>query len=42
MADKDLAAAADLGAALGVSTPLAQATKPVMRDVSTGHRGAGD
>lgn len=39
LADKDLDAAADLGAALGVPTPLAQATKPMMRDVYTGHRG---
>lgn len=39
LADKDLDAAAELGAALGVATPLAQATKPTIRDVYTGHRG---
>ncbi|OBK30744.1 hypothetical protein A5634_15515 [Mycobacterium asiaticum] len=39
LADKDLDAAAELGMVLGVPTPLAQATKPTMRDVYTGHRG---
>jgi 3-hydroxyisobutyrate dehydrogenase-like beta-hydroxyacid dehydrogenase len=38
LAVKDLDAAANLGAALGVSTPLAKAMKPVMREVYTGHR----
>lgn len=40
LANKDLDAAADLGVALGVSTPLAIATRPVIRDVYTGHRAA--
>ena len=38
LTDKDLDAATNLGASLGVSTPLAEATKPVMRDVYSGHR----
>jgi 3-hydroxyisobutyrate dehydrogenase-like beta-hydroxyacid dehydrogenase len=38
LADKDLDAAADLAAALGVSAPLARAIKPLMRQVYTGHR----
>lgn len=39
LAHKDLDAAADLGAAVGVATPLAEATKPTIRDVYSGHRG---
>ncbi|WP_236981583.1 MULTISPECIES: NAD(P)-dependent oxidoreductase [Mycobacterium] len=38
LADKDLDAAADLGVACGVPTPLARAIKPTMRDVYSGHR----
>ncbi|HTQ16639.1 NAD(P)-dependent oxidoreductase [Mycobacterium sp.] len=38
LAGKDLDAAASLGQELGVSTPLALAVKPLMRDVYTGHR----
>ncbi|WP_213016731.1 NAD(P)-dependent oxidoreductase [Mycobacterium vicinigordonae] len=38
LANKDLDAAADLGVASGVPTPLARAIKPTMRDVYTGHR----
>lgn len=38
LADKDLDAAAALGATTGVATPLAAACKPLMRDVYTGHR----
>jgi 3-hydroxyisobutyrate dehydrogenase-like beta-hydroxyacid dehydrogenase len=39
LAHKDLDAAVDLGASLNVPTPLAEATKPTIRDVFTGHRG---
>ena len=39
LAHKDLDAAVDLGASLNVPTPLAEATKPAIRDVYTGHRG---
>jgi 3-hydroxyisobutyrate dehydrogenase len=38
LAHKDLDAAVDLGASLNVPTPLAEATKPAIRDVYTGHR----
>jgi hypothetical protein len=38
LADKDLDAAVDLGMALEVPTPPAIATKPLIRDVYTGHR----
>jgi 3-hydroxyisobutyrate dehydrogenase-like beta-hydroxyacid dehydrogenase len=39
LSDKDLDAAAELGEALSIPTPLARATQPMMRDVYTGHRG---